>query len=746
VRFPGGFRLNLSGRGLGYSWGFRGFRIGRDSRGRTLRTVSIPGTGIYNRQYLTSGNPRSEPSDGGCGGFLVAICVLGLIAGVLAIFSNGGNATGLLILMIIGIGGAIAWRRLPRTAGQKDQSVQVSESDYISLGHDVRILFTELAVPVKMELRKSGGASAYENIFEMALIDLICRFAALDGIVHPSEAKVFLDIFQVLHPNAYRGLSAQNAVAILEGYLQRNPNSTKEAMKDSLLFSATKRAGNMHAVKLEDVMYEVARQVALADGPLTMQEQAELAAIRSAPANGPPANKNSGGVVQEPVAISEHRPELLGPEVKNLYNLLAIPVKNELRKSRGATAYDDIFTTDFMELVWRFSSADGVVKPEEAKVFLGIHQALHPRRPLGIENVVRLLEGYPQRNPASLQQPIQESLLLRLVRDADRITGTMYTNSLAAVMYKVAEQVALADGPLTAQEQDELDALRAAFRLGPLDQRVALSGQRQNQQPTAFCTACGQQLPQGFAFCIHCGAKLETPAIPAPSTSLAAPLHAPTVDQGVGTKPLMVSPVGWLIAVLIGAVALIKISTAIFGAHETANVEPQVMVEEQERREAEAAFNSMTAAEHLEKAKLALKSGSTLEAIIEGLRNLVAIPPSAPEAATAKTLKRKLTRAQNLAIVRSRDAVPPPKKEPSTKLPPADSCEPYRSKYGSLNVGDRWTKIGQVLGRPTKMEDTAGGNTIFEYEFGECRLVFRAGTNNTLIAKQAHPPFRDSLR
>lgn len=46
INLGGGFRVNLSKNGIGYSWGFKGYRITKTSDGRTRRTVSIPGTGI----------------------------------------------------------------------------------------------------------------------------------------------------------------------------------------------------------------------------------------------------------------------------------------------------------------------------------------------------------------------------------------------------------------------------------------------------------------------------------------------------------------------------------------------------------------------------------------------------------------------------------------------------------------------------------------------------------------------------
>jgi hypothetical protein len=42
----GPFRVNLSGSGLGYSVGGRGFRVGKSSRGRRYTAFSVPGTGV----------------------------------------------------------------------------------------------------------------------------------------------------------------------------------------------------------------------------------------------------------------------------------------------------------------------------------------------------------------------------------------------------------------------------------------------------------------------------------------------------------------------------------------------------------------------------------------------------------------------------------------------------------------------------------------------------------------------------
>lgn len=46
INLGGGFRINLSKSGVGYSWGIPGYRITKTANGRTRKTYSIPGTGI----------------------------------------------------------------------------------------------------------------------------------------------------------------------------------------------------------------------------------------------------------------------------------------------------------------------------------------------------------------------------------------------------------------------------------------------------------------------------------------------------------------------------------------------------------------------------------------------------------------------------------------------------------------------------------------------------------------------------
>ena len=85
----GPLRLNASKSGLGWSVGGRGFRVGRDARGRRYTAASVPGTGIFYRSYKKSAAQVSSPGSksylGGRAAVCLAVCVAAaaLIYGVL---------------------------------------------------------------------------------------------------------------------------------------------------------------------------------------------------------------------------------------------------------------------------------------------------------------------------------------------------------------------------------------------------------------------------------------------------------------------------------------------------------------------------------------------------------------------------------------------------------------------------------------------------------------------------------------
>jgi len=69
----GPFRVNVSKSGFGYSVGGRGFRVGKDARGRKYHSFSIPGTGVSYR------GSRGK----GCGLMLMILIPVMLLAGTL---------------------------------------------------------------------------------------------------------------------------------------------------------------------------------------------------------------------------------------------------------------------------------------------------------------------------------------------------------------------------------------------------------------------------------------------------------------------------------------------------------------------------------------------------------------------------------------------------------------------------------------------------------------------------------------
>ena len=55
INLGGGFRINISKSGVGYSWGVPGYRITKTARGTTRKTYSIPHTGI---SYVSESQPK----------------------------------------------------------------------------------------------------------------------------------------------------------------------------------------------------------------------------------------------------------------------------------------------------------------------------------------------------------------------------------------------------------------------------------------------------------------------------------------------------------------------------------------------------------------------------------------------------------------------------------------------------------------------------------------------------------------
>lgn len=60
INLGGGFRINVSKSGVGYSWGTKGFRITKTAKGTTRKTYSIPGTGV---SYVSEKRNKTYSND-----------------------------------------------------------------------------------------------------------------------------------------------------------------------------------------------------------------------------------------------------------------------------------------------------------------------------------------------------------------------------------------------------------------------------------------------------------------------------------------------------------------------------------------------------------------------------------------------------------------------------------------------------------------------------------------------------------
>jgi hypothetical protein len=56
-------RINLSKSGVGFSFGFKGFRISRSAKGKNTATVSLPGTGLSYVQDLDAESLQETVED-----------------------------------------------------------------------------------------------------------------------------------------------------------------------------------------------------------------------------------------------------------------------------------------------------------------------------------------------------------------------------------------------------------------------------------------------------------------------------------------------------------------------------------------------------------------------------------------------------------------------------------------------------------------------------------------------------------
>lgn len=65
INLGGGFKVNLSGSGVGFSWGVPGYRVTKTAGGKTRQTFSLPGTGLSYVTESGSGKTSAKSSKSG---------------------------------------------------------------------------------------------------------------------------------------------------------------------------------------------------------------------------------------------------------------------------------------------------------------------------------------------------------------------------------------------------------------------------------------------------------------------------------------------------------------------------------------------------------------------------------------------------------------------------------------------------------------------------------------------------------
>ena len=480
---------------MGYSWGVRGFRIGRDSKGRLVRAMSIPGTGLYKREYL-SGSDTKQPTTGrgcGCGGLIGASLGLLLLLLIYASIAANGITDGVILLFFLA-GGYVAWRLLRRSDAPAI-AVVGPPPNYEALGWEVKSMSVALSVPIKGELGKLRKAAAYDDLFEMTFVDLICHFAALDGPIDSAEAAVFSDIFKVLHPRKYGGLSPDAAVTILDTNRRSYPEKFQSPAPIPFLVELAERAGDPYLTNLRELMYRVAQQVALADGPLSPTEQSELESLRSGPGTGEQQrNGNSeaqpsvkagegtsrgadqirtegaGGRDGHPIVDPQFTTatglvtiDILKEKVKELVDSLEPTVRLALVKLQQSADARLLVENDIRAIIIRFGASNGSISEYAAHLYLQLFRTLHPEGVTGwtVQNALSFLQSLLAASRDTYLGAPTKPFTLLAVELIDAEHGTCMTKSVRDFLLITAFFAASQDGIVSEAKTAEIVRMKA---------------------------------------------------------------------------------------------------------------------------------------------------------------------------------------------------------------------------------------------------------------------------------------------
>lgn len=433
------------------------------------------------------------------------VIVLGLVA--------SGNLVG--VILGVALAAYLLFRAVSGSRiSQSQDALLAPPPGQPQLGIQVKALFDELAVSLKATLLEQRVATAYGNIFENAFLNVICRFAALDGVVKLEEGLVFQSVFAQLHPKDFAGVTGQGAVTLIQGHIQRNPGCVRDPVQSPLLLEIAQESdatrGTHCAEKLSALLYESARQVAIADGPLTAQEQRELAALHAV-LWCPPAAQSSNVVAPEsrnagrniganpalqplslqsgaasaikndgelqsldvkpsiPPAEGDHptyaRFDALASAIKPFVDEMVPPVKAELRKLRMAGAARELLEHDILKVIIQFGFDDSCVSENAGSLYLALFRPLHPRQyaAWNTSNSINLLQNLVQNDPKTYLGPVERPFTLKLLADSGAANRADLVTKAVGFYLEIAECAAGSLGGPSARKQMMLDSFRCSI-------------------------------------------------------------------------------------------------------------------------------------------------------------------------------------------------------------------------------------------------------------------------------------------
>jgi hypothetical protein len=472
ARLPGGFRMNFSKRGIGYSWGFRGFRIGKDSSGRITRTLSIPGTGLYERTVLKPVN-RDEPAQGQTkprntqyvGGSIVLLCCLVALSLAHPLF---WIVTGTTLIVMVSCRLRSKSRNLQSGPGDLQSQPSVANPAAGSLGrtlsHEAIEMRDLLNRPIRSEwaVLGSGSATDYDDMFCIEIFHLVCRFGYNGGPGTLQAGQFFVDIMVPLQPRTYEGIVAEDALNMMKTHAEvagAEANSTSYLLDQAL--RADRHNHTASAGQLVALMTQIAQAAAACCGlvPELQQKLVEwqtsisvqvrgsqlLASTERSPdqPGSHPVPATSSGTSEGHVNVEHprHQPENLGCSVKRWMDESLPLFKAEMRRLRGATNCQEIMEADLREVLLHFGVVNGQVTQQSACSYREVFMSLHPRKYGGstIESVSKEMIALFTSGVRNYSAPLTVPFTFKMLNESSLDVGKVLASATAEIFVAIAE-------------------------------------------------------------------------------------------------------------------------------------------------------------------------------------------------------------------------------------------------------------------------------------------------------------------